>query len=182
MTSFKIFIKETSFNILIKVTSFNIFIKETSFNIFSKVTSFNIFIKETSFNILIKDTSFNIFFKETSFNTFTKETSFNIFFKETSFNTFIKETSFTVLISTVCSLNAPGFARLGLHLVDPHLVDLDGVGVDAQVAVLDDAHNQRVQHLPQRVLATLVPGHKQGHVLLTHSNTDGQNSQSVHTG
>lgn len=41
-----------------------------------------------------------------------------------------------------------------LQLVDPVLVDVHGVGVDAQALVLDDLLHHRGQQLPQGVLAS----------------------------
>lgn len=55
-------------------------------------------------------------------------------------------------------LDSPGLACLGLRLVDPGLVHLDGVGVNAQVLVLHNPCDEGVQHLPQGILTPLVPG------------------------
>lgn len=47
-------------------------------------------------------------------------------------------------MEVVFTVDVPGFAGGGFHLVDPGFVDLDWVGVDAEVAVLNDARDQRV--------------------------------------
>ena len=48
---------------------------------------------------------------------------------------------------------SPGLSGLGLHLVHPALVDVDGVGLDVQRLVVHDVLDGRGQDLPQGVLA-----------------------------
>ena len=47
----------------------------------------------------------------------------------------------------------PGLSGLCLQLVDPGLVDVHRVGVDAQALVLDDLPHHGGQQLPQGILA-----------------------------